>query len=336
MSLNSFFFFLERAHSCRIELRFSAEAEFILKMETCRPCGCKGIRTCLLCEEKYDIKKYVDINKENGTYVYCPDCAVLHSGWCVEDIFSSHFAHTGVDVDFQGIHIEKDFLDKEEEEKLISGINLLPWQVSQSGRRKQNFGPKCNFKKRKIQLGDFEGFPAFSKFVQDKFSSVNVLRDFKTIEQCSLEYNPVRGASIDPHIDDCWIWGERIVTVNLLADSVLTMTYNKKHTKYNLELVSTYPSILNENGLISNNEKKYLFKGRKEGQQPIIRIPMPRRSLLVMYGEARYEWEHQILREDIKDKRICLAYREFTPPFLEGGDSYDIGKSILKVAQNFF
>lgn len=75
----------------------------------------------------------------------------------------------------------------------------------------------------KLALGTFRGFPAYSKFVQDKFKDVPLLKTFQTIEQCSLEYDPVKGASIDPHIDDCWIWGERVVTVNCLSDSVLTL-----------------------------------------------------------------------------------------------------------------
>ena len=33
------------------------------------------------------------------------------------------------------------------------------------------------------------------------------------MEQCSIEYRPETGARIDPHIDDCWVWGERIVQV---------------------------------------------------------------------------------------------------------------------------
>lgn len=73
----------------------------------------------------------------------------------------------------------------------------------------QNFGPKCNFKKKRLQVGDFSGFPASTKFVQEKFSAVDTLKGYQTIEQCSLEYTPESGSSIDPHIDDCWIWGER-------------------------------------------------------------------------------------------------------------------------------
>ncbi len=85
----------------------------------------------------------------------------------------------------------------------------------------QNYGPKCNFKKRKIKLGEFNGFPAFSEFVQrDKFPRVPLLSGYRTIEQCSLEYTTDRGASIEPHIDDCWVWGERVISVNLLSDSV--------------------------------------------------------------------------------------------------------------------
>lgn len=87
----------------------------------------------------------------------------------------------------------------------------------------QNYGPKTNFKKMKLAHGQFRGFPEYSKFVQEKFKTTPSLADFHTIEQCSLEYDPVKGASIDPHIDDCWIWGERVVTVNCLSDSVLTL-----------------------------------------------------------------------------------------------------------------
>lgn len=76
----------------------------------------------------------------------------------------------------------------------------------------------------KLALGHFRGFPEFTKFIQDRLQTVPILKGFQTIEQCSLEYDPLKGASIDPHIDDCWIWGERVVTVNCLSDSILTLS----------------------------------------------------------------------------------------------------------------
>lgn len=76
----------------------------------------------------------------------------------------------------------------------------------------------------KLASGTFEGFPEFTRFVQTKFKNEPLLSDFKTVEQCSLEYECSKGSSIDPHIDDCWVWGERVVTANVLGNSVLTLT----------------------------------------------------------------------------------------------------------------
>ncbi|XP_065171766.1 LOW QUALITY PROTEIN: alpha-ketoglutarate-dependent dioxygenase alkB homolog 4-like [Atheta coriaria] len=300
-------------------------------MDTCRPCGCKGCRTCLLCEEEYGIKKDPILNKTNGSYVYCPHCNKAWSGWDF-NLYKQHPNHSGTSIDYPGVYIDLNFLSIEEEQLALSEIENIPWDASQSGRRKQNFGPKCNFKKKKLKLGDFKGFPKGLQFIQEKLKHVAYLKDFQTIEQCSLEYDPTRGASIDPHIDDCWIWGERIVTVNLLADSVLTMTENSKPSGYNLNQVASYPSVM----LKRSRRVNKVFQLKTVENAPIVRIPMPRRSLLVLYGAPRYDWEHQVLREDISNTRICLAYREFTPPYLNGGEFYEEGLKVLNKAKEFF
>lgn len=89
----------------------------------------------------------------------------------------------------------------------MAGVdNLLGWDASQSGRRKKNFGPKVNFKKKKLQLGKFEGFPVLTQFVRERLKKFQVLRDFQVVEECFLEYDITRGSHIEPHIDDAWIW----------------------------------------------------------------------------------------------------------------------------------
>lgn len=180
-----------------------------------------------------------------------------------------------------------DFLSDKEEEKLMAGIDNMSWELSQSGRRKQNFGPKCNFKKQRLRVGDFKGFPKFTEFVQEKFKNVPIMRNFQTIEQCSLEYNHERGASIDPHIDDCWIWGERIITVNLLSDSVLTMTrFTGNDKKYNLNLVETYPAVLNNKGAMNESNEVFQISNNCENEEykwPVVRIPMPRYDFVSFY-----------------------------------------------------
>lgn len=301
-----------------------------------RPCGCKGCRTCLECEQTYSLAaKPIILPINHGTYVFCPYCRKAWQGWNVND-YKQHPNHNGNSIDYPGVYIDLNFLNEEEETRLINGIDSISWTLSQSGRRKQNFGPKCNFKKRKLQVGNFNGFPMFTKFVQEKFKDVEILRDFQTIEQCALEYTPEKGASIDAHIDDCWIWGERIVTVNLLSDSVLTMTYNDQPDRYNLNCVKEYPAVLNSNGHKNYSGSPFKITLGNSEDYPVIRIPMPRRSLLVLYGSARYDWEHQVLREDIGERRVCLAYREFTPPYLERGQHSEQSKVIFERANNFY
>lgn len=156
----------------------------------------------------------------------------------------------------------------------------------------QNFGPKCNFKSRKIRLGGFNGFPKVTQFIQERFKDIPLLQNFKTVEQCTLEYDSGRGASIDSHIDDCWIWGERVVTVNILGDSVLTMTpYQDAITRYNLDCVAQYPSVVQrhinkdvETKNIDNNIENKVTNGNI-----VVRLPMPARSLIILHGSARYD-----------------------------------------------
>ena len=264
--------------------------------------------------------------------------------------FNPHYLQTLTEPFSLGIEIHSNFISEAEETKLIQDLDQIPWSISQSGRRKQNYGPKANFKKRKTKVGEFQGYPLCTKFVQDKFLSVPSLQDYKTVEQCSIEYRPETGARIDPHIDDCWIWGERIVQLNLLSDSVLTLfPYHGDPFRFNLTDVASYPKIMNDNtGQVHFNPFQQSwtsdgpFKSHSLKLNPkcdsdvVIRIPLPRRSLLVMYGEPRYDWEHCILRRDIINRRVVIAYREFTPTYLPNGTHESTGKEILDMAQNFF
>ncbi|KAG6442165.1 alpha-ketoglutarate-dependent dioxygenase alkB homolog 4 [Manduca sexta] len=308
-----------------------------------RPCGCKGCRTCLICETQYgaeNLKLQLKLDHEKG-YVYCPFCNKAWKGWDI-DSYKEHPYHQGEPIEYPGVYIQLDFLSEDEEKSLMENIDEMPWDISQSGRRKQNYGPKANFKKKKLVPGQFGGFPRFSKFIQERFDSVDLLKGYQVIEQCSLEYDPRKGASIDPHIDDCWVWGERIATVNCLSDTVLTMTrYKGENTKYNLYSAEEYPALLSREGRFLNDWEKentnpLEISKSQLTRDAIIRIPMPRRSLLIIYGEPRYHWEHCVLREDITSRRVCIAYREFTPPYLTGGGHQELGKEITDRAKIFW
>lgn len=308
-----------------------------------RPCGCKGCRTCLICETQYGadkMKLQLDLDKNKG-YVYCPFCNKAWQGWDM-DLYKQHPHHEGDCIDYPGVYIQLEFITEDEEIELVKNIDEMPWDISQSGRRKQNFGPKTNFKKRKVVLGKFEGFPEFSRYLQNRLKTIDLLKDYEVIEQCSLEYDPNKGASIDPHIDDCWIWGERIVTLNCLSDSILTMVrYKGDIKKYNIDCSMEFPSIVSKDGSIimtrtENELSAYENCKPTTESDVIVRIPMPRRSLLLFYGEPRYHWQHFILREDVPARRVCIAYREFTPPYMVGGVHQEIGDVIRNKAKLFW
>lgn len=111
--------------------------------------------------------------------------------------------------------------------------------------------------------------------------------------------------------------------------------------------VSKYPKLLDPSGDIQfnpfrdtwNHENPSSFDldaGVHDCLDGLVNIPLPRRSLLVMFGQARYNWEHFIVRENIQSRRIVIAYRELTPFYLPGGDQEDYGKEVLEQARLFW
>jgi alkylated DNA repair protein alkB family protein 4 len=177
-------------------------------------------------------------------------------------------ANTKSFIYINGIYLVNECITLEQEMFLSQHIDLAPWSESQSGRRKQDYGPKVNFKKKKCKIGQFVGLPSYirSTFESLKEKHGHILDDFQPVELCNLDYHPSRGSHIDPHIDDT---------------------------------------------LTRRNEKEL---NKEEAIE--IDIEMAPRSLLVLFGEARYDWLHSIKRINIKERRLATTLRELTPRFL--------------------
>ncbi|XP_042212437.1 alpha-ketoglutarate-dependent dioxygenase alkB homolog 4-like [Homarus americanus] len=105
-----------------------------------RPCGCKGQRTCLVCEEDHEAvntyNSWVNEEQRECSYVYCPMCDLAWPGW-ETDSWKVHPHHQGEPIRFPGTKIVLDFISEEEERELLTHIDEVPWDPSQSGRRKQ-------------------------------------------------------------------------------------------------------------------------------------------------------------------------------------------------------
>ncbi|XP_044077684.1 alpha-ketoglutarate-dependent dioxygenase alkB homolog 4 [Siniperca chuatsi] len=258
-------------------------------------CACKGIRRCLICE-KFRGKGRLEANGPKIVHHFRYDPETRHA---------IHKDAKAVSFPFPGVFLWEDFISEEEEKKLTSTMDQDMWNESQSGRRKQDFGPKVNFKKRKVRVGGFSGLPALSQKLVLRMQQEPSLAGFQPVEQCNLDYHPQRGSTIDPHLDDSWLWGERLVTINMLSNTTLTMSHEQG---------------LPELGL---------------AEEVHVAVHLPRRSLVVLYGEARHRWKHAIHREDVHERRVCSTYRELSAEFLPGGQHAELGAQLLNIALSF-
>jgi DNA N6-methyl adenine demethylase len=265
-------------------------------------CACKGIRSCNLCQASQ-----IMIDDEVNTHVifiYCHTCrqAIRMDVYELNSCCPHHndIGNTNIAVSIDGIFLVPDFLDESEESQLIAAIDKDIWIPSQSGRLKQDFGIKINFKKQTIKTKYFTGMPIYSLNILQRLQTFRLLNDFQSVEQCNLDYRSERGSHIDPHIDDVWIWGERLITINLLSNTILTLIPNDTNNK------------------------------------TMIYIPMPRRWLIVLYGDARYDYKHAIKRQHIHQRRLAVTFRELTGKNEKFYDeNKDLYERILRIGQRY-
>jgi len=52
-------------------------------------------------------------------------------------VYQNHPNHTGTSYSLDGIFIKNEFITREEETTLMNNLDAAPWDISQSGRRKQ-------------------------------------------------------------------------------------------------------------------------------------------------------------------------------------------------------
>jgi len=295
-------------------------------------CNCTGIRSCLLCNK--DSSSSTNHYTQIQYYWFCPSCNKMYNGsiripsndvikhsnafynWC-----QLHEDNTPSQLQIEGIHITQAFVTSEEERALVTGIDKGEWKLSQSGRRKQDFGPKANFKKRKVKIGSFNGFPSYTEKLIGKLPTNERLDEFTPVELCNLEYTPERGSSIDPHIDDVWLWGDQLVTLNLLDTTILTLS-KAPTPNSGLEKVTS-----SNHGLNTVQTSNCVLEE--------VQIPLVRRSLFVLDGEARYKWMHSIKRDDINDRRLAMTFRNLSLEILRDLKSKDIVMQIQEISKSF-
>ncbi|KFO94482.1 Alpha-ketoglutarate-dependent dioxygenase alkB 4, partial [Buceros rhinoceros silvestris] len=271
-------------------------------------------------------------------FTYCPATGLARGNECSE--------YAGWAFPFPGVLLTEEFISEDEESEIVELIDRDDWKPSQSGRKKQDYGPKVNFKKQRLKAGSFTGLPSFSKKIVARMQACSVLGGFFPVEQCHLDYVPERGSAIDPHFDDWWLWGERLVSLNLLSKTVLSMSCDSEAT------IQLFPTFSEENGELSppGSLTPQTSTGKNPGEEVIngivsprlvpckevtVAVQLPRRSLVVLHGDARYQWKHAIYRKHIEQRRICVTFRELSAEFSTGGRHEELGRELLEVALSF-
>ncbi len=284
----------------------------ILKMNAAATCGCRGIRRCGICAAEQTNRPVTKDASERGGWGrfgqsvdpdsvwMCPQCRKQFKSAafiveCKDHNGLEEYANSNSFID--GLEIWPDFITEVEEASLIEFLDRQPsdsaangeaigWRPSQSGRRKQDFGPAPNFKQRKCKLRPgVEGLPKPLAFFLRRVSSTMtqwgrnghqsplIGDEFRVAEASSLDYTAdASRASLDPHIDDEWLWGERIAGISLL--STAPMTFVRRDCT--------------------------------------VLVALPRRALFGMRGPARHEWLHGIAGEHVLSRRVSITVREFS------------------------
>ncbi len=179
---------------------------------------------------------------------------------------------------FHGLRLFHDFVSEGEAAELLRKIAARAFVPSQSGKRKQHFGPKMNFTRRKMNATEFRGIPAYAHALEARLREQPqdaglraALEHYQTTDVFVLRYHARDQSNLDFHTDDLYAYGEVILDLSLESDSVLTF--------------------------------------HQPSSGACVRAAIPPRSLAVLFGAARYEWEHAILAGDVCVRRTSITLR---------------------------
>jgi alkylated DNA repair dioxygenase AlkB len=280
-----------------------------------KSCACTGVRWCAKCRDPL-----IRQSRRMDDPVQIPDLLSKrpsHSDPNTHDrihVFDLDLQCAPSYPAFEGIHVIRDFLSADEARHLMTEIERAPFVPAQSGKLKQHYGPKINFNKQKINATSFKGPPEYARRIESRLRNLAqqdfpdgsthnmtlhiALKTFETTDAFVLQYFEQDESNLDFHRDDSFAYGEVILDLSLESDSVLTF------------LEGCEP-------------------GSTANQRECVRVPLPARSLAVVYGRARFIWEHAILAYDITGRRTSVTLRTLNEALREN----DEGRRLLDIAR---
>jgi len=286
-----------------------------------KPCACTGVRWCTRCRGN-EVRMRFRMDDPVPLPDFLTDRPLTQEA--VHDLPIHFFDPSTQSAPscpaFRGMRLYRDFLSESEAARLLETLETTPFIPAQSGKAKQHYGPKINFNKRKINASAFQGIPAYARELesraratlrddpnlsaQERAALEVALLSYQATDVFVLRYHPQESSNLDFHLDDPFAYGELIFDLSLESDAVLTFVRGRP----NSELEEAETTIA----------------------QPIcIRVPLPARSLAVLYGPARFEWEHAVLAYDIESQRTSVTLRTLSQTLKET----EAGRSVCERAR---
>ncbi|EGF82271.1 hypothetical protein BATDEDRAFT_87049 [Batrachochytrium dendrobatidis JAM81] len=184
-----------------------------------------------------------------------------------------------------GLRLIPDFITQQEELDLIASIDAHPWSGygippnPELKRHTQQYGFLFSFRTRTI-TECLGSLPAFSSFVIDRMllPEFNVFPNDPPNHVLVNEYQP--GQGIMPHVDSQDTFGDVVTSLSLWSSCVMS------------------------------------FGNKMTGEK--VHLELPRRSLLILTGDARTHYTHAIPKEDMlfagnecvdRGRRVSLTIR---------------------------
>jgi len=260
------------------------------------PCACSGVRWCAACREpalraQRGMRPPVEMPgflrardigagaAPDGSHVYLFDASQQAAPGC---------------PGFTGLVVWPDFVSEAEAEALIADIESRPFSPAQSGKAKQHFGPRMNFRRRRMTARGFEGLPRFARELEARVREraseggagggraipglAAALDAYATTDAFVLRYDALQRSNLDPHVDDPFAYGELILDLSLESDGWLTF-------------LDADPQCGVERAFVC------------------VRARLPARSMALLFGAARYDWWHGVRALDVDGRRTSITLR---------------------------
>jgi alkylated DNA repair protein alkB family protein 4 len=205
-----------------------------------------------------------------------------------------------------GHFLVPDFVSPEEELELVAELDAIapPWTPSafngaHSGKR---WGVECDLTRRVVRPARLE-MPASLERLAARMRALGhpALANFRPNEANAISYRREAGHRLDLHVDDRQLSGDVLVNLSLRGDCV--MTYEPLRRKPHAKKTG------------SMNPTTARGVEAPPPRASSVRIGLPRRSLQVQSGSARFDFAHGIRRDDLGDpRRVSVTFRESKTP----------------------